>query len=128
MPSTRSFIGNKYVKLQVTEFQGKRNGSIVWKCVCDCGKEKVIPGQCLKNGSSKSCGRCPPTNLFFNNDDGTMSMFCDTGDIVIFDSKDYEVVKALQWSIGNHGYATSGGVNIRSCSIDYYLKHKEINA
>lgn len=27
-----------------------------WLCECDCGNTKVITGECLRNGSSKSCG------------------------------------------------------------------------
>lgn len=30
--------------------------SIRWNCVCDCGKEKVVHGSHLRNGTSQSCG------------------------------------------------------------------------
>lgn len=28
----------------------------MWKCRCDCGKEKIVCGQSLRNGVSTSCG------------------------------------------------------------------------
>lgn len=28
----------------------------MWKCRCDCGNIKVIPANCLKSGTIKSCG------------------------------------------------------------------------
>ena len=28
----------------------------MWLCKCECGTEKIVPGQALRNGSSKSCG------------------------------------------------------------------------
>lgn len=28
----------------------------LWRCLCDCGKEKIIVGKLLKNGSVVSCG------------------------------------------------------------------------
>jgi hypothetical protein len=27
-----------------------------YKCLCDCGREKIVPAICLRNGKSKSCG------------------------------------------------------------------------
>ena len=31
-------------------------GNYYWLCRCNCGKEKEVPGQNLRNGRSKSCG------------------------------------------------------------------------
>lgn len=42
-----------------------------WKCLCDCGKECIIPGQNLKSGNSYSCGcyqRNTSKDLYFNSD------------------------------------------------------------
>lgn len=35
-----------------------KNGDrrVQWRCLCDCGNEKIIRAQALKNGSTKSCG------------------------------------------------------------------------
>jgi len=50
-------VGNKYGRLTVIEEAGhNKNGKILWKCICDCGKEAVISGALLRNGKTKSCG------------------------------------------------------------------------
>ena len=59
--SSKSFLdditGNRYGYLTVV----RRYGTIdkdkpTWLCRCDCGKETVVRGICLKNGSTQSCG------------------------------------------------------------------------
>lgn len=41
----------------IKEMPGRvNNWQINWLCKCDCGKEKVITGNRLKNGHTKSCG------------------------------------------------------------------------
>lgn len=32
------------------------HGKILWKCKCSCGKEKIIAGNDLKSGHTRSCG------------------------------------------------------------------------
>lgn len=34
----------------------KQQGSILWKCQCDCGKETIVPAFKLKGGMVTSCG------------------------------------------------------------------------
>lgn len=49
--------GRKFGKLTVIEFVGRNEQSTpLWRCLCDCGKEKVTHGCRLKNGSCLSCG------------------------------------------------------------------------
>lgn len=52
----------KYGKLTAKEYLGKS----MWKCICDCGKEKVVYGGHLESGHTKSCGciRPPRTKLY----------------------------------------------------------------
>ena len=42
----------KYGKLTAMEYLGKSN----WRCLCDCGNEKIVYGGHLENGHTKSCG------------------------------------------------------------------------
>lgn len=47
----------RFGRLVVTEPTKKRSsGSIVWKCVCDCGNECFISSGHLKSGDTSSCG------------------------------------------------------------------------
>lgn len=51
-------INQRFGKLTVIEKTDKRgsDGSIIWKCRCDCGNECEVNGNYLKNGDTKSCG------------------------------------------------------------------------
>ena len=49
-------IGDKFGKLTVIENAGSVDGSIVWKCLCDCGKEHNVTTRALNSGQIKSCG------------------------------------------------------------------------
>jgi hypothetical protein len=49
--------GNKYGLLTVIERAGSNKHNIaLWLCQCECGRKKVIPGQALRSGNTKSCG------------------------------------------------------------------------
>ncbi len=34
------------------------NYLVAYECICDCGKHKVVLGQKLRTGRTKSCGEC----------------------------------------------------------------------
>ena len=47
----------RFAFLEVVECVGRdRHGNALWKCVCDCGKEKVVQRGALMSGRVKSCG------------------------------------------------------------------------
>lgn len=49
--------GQKYGRLTVlNKTTLRKNGSVVWHCKCDCGKECDISSAGLRSGSVKSCG------------------------------------------------------------------------
>ena len=49
--------GNRYGKLTVVSYYGQnKHKQRMWNCKCDCGKNKIILGHCLRAGHSKSCG------------------------------------------------------------------------
>jgi hypothetical protein len=33
-----------------------KNGTVLWKCLCECGKEKIVRANHLVSGATKSCG------------------------------------------------------------------------
>ena len=48
---------NKFGKLTVIKRIYPNKGIVpMWLCKCDCGKEKNVSGNLLKNGHTKSCG------------------------------------------------------------------------
>jgi len=48
--------GKKFNRLTVIEKSHVAHGMVYWKCLCDCGKEKIISGSSLRRNTSKSCG------------------------------------------------------------------------
>ena len=49
--------GNRYGHLTIVEDTGKRyHGSIVYKCLCDCGNYKEVDSNKLHSGHVTSCG------------------------------------------------------------------------
>ena len=44
----------KLVAIEPTELRDR--GAVVWRCRCDCGREKLVNTRQLINGSVKSCG------------------------------------------------------------------------
>ena len=53
----RDLTGQRFGRLVVKEDSGLRRGSnIMWKCVCDCGKETCVDGPSLLRGYTTSCG------------------------------------------------------------------------
>ena len=48
--------GERYGMLTVVERVGEKNGYALWKCICDCGNEKIVTASSLRYGNTKSCG------------------------------------------------------------------------
>ena len=55
-PPLKNYIGRKFHKLTVVDYDGKRNGMHQWKCRCDCGGEVIVGQTLLQSGHTKSCG------------------------------------------------------------------------
>lgn len=50
-------LGQRFGKLVVVEFAYMDSDEQArWKCLCDCGKTHVVRGNCLRRGTTKSCG------------------------------------------------------------------------
>lgn len=53
--------GLRFGKLVVVEPVGKNNHkSLMWRCVCDCGNERIVDGSGIRAGRNKSCGCASP--------------------------------------------------------------------
>ena len=50
-------VGKKFGRLEVKEFVERgRCGAFYWKCVCECGGEKIVNGTHLRHNAIRSCG------------------------------------------------------------------------
>ena len=53
----KNLVGQRFSHLLVTEMlESRSGGQVVYRCHCDCGKEKVIRSNNLRSGNTKSCG------------------------------------------------------------------------
>lgn len=49
--------GTKHFRLSIlSQAPNDKSGNIMWYCKCDCGKELIVRGNCLKSDLYKSCG------------------------------------------------------------------------
>lgn len=55
-PQRKDWIGVRFGMLQVVDYAGKKDGSHLWKCRCDCGNELLVRQSNLKSGHTISCG------------------------------------------------------------------------
>lgn len=58
MARIKNLSGKRFGRLLVIEptDQRARWGSVLWRCVCDCGKETLGPASHMKRGTWSSCG------------------------------------------------------------------------
>lgn len=59
MGKFNNIIGQKYGRLLVlekTERRVKSGGSVIWSCLCDCGKTVEVSSASLVGNQTKSCG------------------------------------------------------------------------
>ena len=58
MPKTHNMTGMRFgrVVAQAAVAERTKGGGIMWQCVCDCGRSKVIDGAHLRKGVTRSCG------------------------------------------------------------------------
>lgn len=81
-------------------------------CECDCGNKKVIVGQSLRIGDSKSCGCLRKENSStINKRYNTYDLTCSYGvgytynnKLFYFDLDDYDKIKDYCWDIDKSGY------------------------
>ena len=53
----QNIIGMRFARLVVLCDTGKRiDGTVVWRCQCDCGSTTDVRASYLKRGQTKSCG------------------------------------------------------------------------
>jgi len=56
MGAFKNLVGERYGRLTVAKFGGRRNRRSYWVCVCDCGAEVEIRADSIRSGSTTSCG------------------------------------------------------------------------
>lgn len=67
--NSKNITGKKFHRLLALEstHNTHSNGSIIWKCLCDCGNIHYVSLNDLTSGSIKSCGCLQKENAYFIN-------------------------------------------------------------
>lgn len=56
-PNGKDLTGRRYGRLVVKELVlSSKRGNKQWKCVCDCGNERIVSSNHLSSGHTQSCG------------------------------------------------------------------------
>ena len=56
VPRYEDLTGQRFGKLIVQNFAGRKKGQVMWHCQCDCGGTVIASSAELKAGDRKSCG------------------------------------------------------------------------
>lgn len=107
-------IGNVYGRWTVVAASSKRVcRNIVWLCLCECGRESLVPGHNLRAGISNSCG-CLQSEVASRTLRATATMHGHAGN----KSSEYhswQCMKARCTNPKNPEYHNYGGRGIRVC-------------
>lgn len=113
-------IGKRYGKLVVSEYVGilpyghKGKKRSHYKCLCDCGGNRIVMRNDLTRNRTRSCGNCNIQSIVQEKD--YYRCFTKNGASFIFDAVDLELVKKHIWWISlSDGYAITWikGKNVR---------------
>lgn len=55
-PNFIDLTGQRFGRLTVIELTGRHDWRLRWRCACDCGTIKIVGGDPLRTGRTKSCG------------------------------------------------------------------------
>jgi hypothetical protein len=123
----KDISNQKFGKLLAIEPVGSDgHGNVQWKCLCDCGKELIVRGNSLRNGTTRSCGclqretasrNLRKNNLYHLFEDYGVGYTTNTNQIFYFDIEDFEIIKNFCWVENDQGYIVANPRNGKSSYI-----------
>lgn len=134
--------GKKYGRLTVIKRVENIKKATAYLCRCDCGTEKIVRGEQLRNGETVSCGCYQKERIVLHHAESVerkrqeKNVYSFEGDVgtcvvkdgvFIFDKEDYDKIKPYTWQIGTHGYVANTIVGLLhryiTDSPDGYVDH-----
>ena len=79
-------------------------------CRCDCGAANWIRSDHLLAGRSTGCARCARTktpNVYTFKTDGSIQVYCGSGDCFVIDEPDFPLIKKYQWCKHGRYFSTT---------------------
>ena len=107
-------ICGKLTVLKMSDKQGKYD--TVWKCRCSCGNIVDVRGSYLRNGHTKSCGRC---QTIVDHGD-YMECTVKSGRSFLFDKEDLGLIRSHSWNVDAQGYV-QGTIDGKNVKLHRYL-------
>lgn len=127
----RNLIGQKFGRLLVLSDSELReaDGTIKWRCQCDCGNITYVSTTRLMRGDTQSCGclqkeRTSATHKKYNTFtlDGNIGYGKDSkGNTFIFDVEDLDKIKDICWIVSNRDGRVDGLVNGKNVRLHRYI-------
>lgn len=133
MPKKIDMIGKKYGRLLVLEKTDKKisNGTYIYKCRCDCGKELELPSAYLRSKHNTSCGcyrkeymsaKQKKYNKIEIDGDIAKIYFFNTDRYAIIDTEDIDKVKDYCWYDEKEKYYPSACINGKKVNMHRLIK------
>lgn len=124
MSKHADITGQRFGKLTAIEPVGRnKHRNIIWKCVCDCGKEHFAEAAALISGNTKSCG-CFIHDIMRSKQDLTGMRF---GMLTVIRAMPPSVDHHIHWEClcdcGNTSYPTTYSLksgNSKSCGCNIH--------
>lgn len=147
MIKINNLIGQKFGRLTVLArekdyISPKGIASPRWLCQCECGKQKIVHGNSLKSGKSKSCGcyrnemvtKSKSQKMYIENL-GIRNSFREENGLIyvklkssnkemICDIESWEILKYMCWRISEKGYAKS--IKVENGINKVFMAHRII--
>lgn len=127
----KNLIGQKFGRLTVLSDSGLRavDGTIKWKCKCECGNYTCVNTTNLTRGVTQSCGCLQKErtteaikryNSFTFKDDTCIGVD-NKGLQFIIDAEDYSKIKDICWIVDKKDGHVTGVVNGRNLRLHRYV-------
>ena len=104
-----NMIGKRFKRWIVLEFSDIKKRNYYYKCICNCGTEKIVRGNHLRSGRSKSCG-C----LRFESTT-SQSITHGEGSKKTLEYAAWQSLKNRCYNVNNKDYKNYGGRGIQVC-------------
>ncbi|MHA1482683.1 MAG: HNH endonuclease signature motif containing protein [Candidatus Heimdallarchaeaceae archaeon] len=152
-----SLVGRRFGKLVVLKESGRKitnnKKRILYKCICDCGKEKIILGESLSGKHTRSCGCLQGNREIINLVDHKYGRYlvlnyshttnrkvywecvCDCGVVKTVRGNDLKngkikscgcLMKEMMSGKNNHSYIDGRCKNIKKYRKQHYKENKDV--
>ena len=115
MRKIMDLTGQRFGRLIAIEFVCRKKSYSFWKCICDCGNEKIIASTALRSGGTRSCG-CLCKEVVHNSVSKEIGWAALTR--LIIDYKNRARKKNINFTLTRNEFETLTSSNCYYCGIE----------